>query len=79
MSQTEGNKTYRWGYPSDWLGEKLDTLAAEGNVVELKSIANELLRNCAEDDIQDVFQVEMEADGYFKPLKKASAGRTKRT
>jgi hypothetical protein len=56
---------YKWAYPSDWLNDKID--AAEPT--ELRGIVNAIVTKLAEDDIQDLFQAEMDADGYFRPLR----------
>ncbi|KKM88033.1 hypothetical protein LCGC14_1262810 [marine sediment metagenome] len=55
-------KSYQWTYPSDWLNEKI----GDWSVAELRSALNSILATLAEDDVQDTFQSDMEADGYFE-------------
>lgn len=57
-------KRYRWSHPSAWLTEKVD----ETDVAGLRSIIGELLGVVDGDDIQHLFQSDMEADGYFQDL-----------
>jgi hypothetical protein len=59
--------TYRWSSAQEWLEEKLEKLAEAGDIKELAGIANALMYKVEGDDIQDIFQSEMEEDGYFKP------------
>ena len=56
---------YQWAFPSEWLADKIESCTQS----ELSSIAYDLLRLTAEDDLQDAFQHEMELDGYFEPRK----------
>lgn len=55
--------SYRWKSPYEWL---------EDAIYERKISANEALAALMEfidsDEIQDVFQAEMERDGYFEDL-----------
>lgn len=66
-------KEYKWAYPSDWLQEKMEDAFRSDNAVELKSLLNTCMAKMDEDDIQDLFQVEMDEDGYFKPLRRGRA------
>lgn len=59
------SEQYKWDYPSTWLFEFVDTLAAEGRIAELKNVINSLVGQLDEDSIQDAFQADMELDGYF--------------
>ncbi len=52
---------YKWDSPADWLADKIN----DARIPELASIANALLTLVDNDQIQDVFQAEMDADGYF--------------
>ena len=54
-------KIYKWENPSEWLEDFLQSGAASP-----WSVINTLLTMISEDDIQDLFQSEMEADGYFE-------------
>jgi hypothetical protein len=57
-------KQYRWSSPHDWL----DDHCATADVLELRSVIRDLLSKLTGDDLQDLFQTEMDADGYFRPL-----------
>lgn len=61
-------KTHKWNHPDDWLQDVVQRHVGEGNVTELASILNSVMDTLDPDDIQDIFQSEMEADGYFQPL-----------
>ncbi len=68
MPHIEDNKTYKWAHPSEWLGDKIDRAAHAEDIAALVSICNTLMQRTDEDDIQEDFQSEMDAEGYFKPL-----------
>lgn len=57
---------YRWAHPSEWLVERLHRFAVNKDVEALHWTALELARTLDGDQIQDLFQDEMDADGYFK-------------
>lgn len=59
-------KKYRWDYPQEWLLEKAEQHARNNNSAELLSIIQTLVSSLDADTIQDNFQSEMDADGYFK-------------
>jgi hypothetical protein len=68
---------YKWANPHEWLRAKVDyhrrELASKaplgsGEVGELIGIINSLLGFVDSDDIQDVFLIEMEEDGYFEEI-----------
>lgn len=52
---------YRWSSANEWLDEKIDS----ARNAELTSIAKQLASLVDGDQIQDIFQAEMEADGFF--------------
>jgi hypothetical protein len=52
---------YKWKHPQDWLFDKMK----EARPQELFSLACELLQLVDADQVQDVFEAEMDADGYF--------------
>ncbi len=54
---------YRWSNPIEWLAYKIkeDWTAAES-----RSAFIDVLGKVGSDDIQDLFQTEMDGDGYFK-------------
>lgn len=56
---------YRWSHPIEWLEEKLNGLS-EPN--KLHEFAIAMMSKLDSDDIQDLFQSDMEADGYFEPI-----------
>ncbi len=62
------NAKYRWGSPHEWLLEKAQSLPA----AELYSIIDALAWRLDSDSIQDLFQSEMDVDGYFDKEGEAS-------
>lgn len=60
---------YKWRYPSDWLNERIDRAVAEHDIVWLRSAIDNLMEHADEDTIQAKFAPEMDADGFFTPLK----------
>lgn len=64
MSDTAQAK-YKWDNPSDWLRFHLNTLEGERKFDELTKIAWLLVTELDDDAIQDLFQDEMDEDGYF--------------
>ncbi len=60
------DKTYRWGHPGEWLDDKIKDLCTQEDVTELASIARSLAGALDSDQLQDIFQTEMAADGYFE-------------
>ncbi len=70
MAKTKPQYQYRWSHPIEWLQGKIDDLANQRDkdvaVTELRSIASELAGHLDGDTIQDIFQSEMDADGYFE-------------
>lgn len=54
--------TYRWRTPTDWLAEAARTWTAERVYHELIALASKM----DQDDVQDVYDSEMETDGYFR-------------
>ena len=65
---TTSKHTYRWAHPIEWLDEKITALSQADRVDELCSLARELGAKLDGDTIQDLFESEMDADGYFKPV-----------
>lgn len=51
--------------PSEWLNDYVDN--HRNHPGDLVSIIDSLMSKMAEDDIQDLFQSEMDDDGYFRP------------
>jgi len=60
------NPTYRWDSPYEWLMEYCTDLEPS----ELLSVVQELAMKLDSDALQDLYQSEMDADGYFTPLRK---------
>jgi len=55
---------YQWSSAQEWLLEKING----ADLVEVRSIARELAEQTDNDQIQDSFQSEMDADGFFDDL-----------
>ena len=56
-------KSYSWDNPNEWLTQHADGMGED----ELRSVLRLLARDVlTSDDIQDLFQDEMEAAGYFR-------------
>jgi len=55
---------YKYNSVYEWFNEKI----INADEKELRYIAHELSRKVNPDDIQDLFQNEMEEDGYFEEL-----------
>lgn len=53
---------HKWENPHEWLNERLGKCE---DVHQFKMYAKELLTKINADDIQDLFQDEMDKDGYF--------------
>ena len=60
---------YRWSHPIEWLDHYLEAPTHDRD--DLIAIARQLAALLDGDQLQDLFQSEMDADGYFKPLRKA--------
>lgn len=59
---------YRWSHPGQWLEHHIDQLRDSGSDyarLDLASLARRLGEQLDSDTIQDLFQGEMEEDGYF--------------
>jgi hypothetical protein len=59
---------YRWENPHEWLLDRIARAAKEGDtawlLVSIRATATEL----DADTVQDLFQTEMNEDGYFEPV-----------
>lgn len=60
------SQRYRWHSPGEWLGTKLSEWTPE----EVKKAAEAMAGKLDSDAIQDLYESEMAADGYFQPLKR---------
>lgn len=63
------DKRYRWSHPLNWLEDFLTRVDAENRdshclLVEALNLAAQL----DGDQIQDIYQSQMAADGYFDPV-----------
>ncbi|MNC99146.1 hypothetical protein D3C83_173230 [compost metagenome] len=58
---------YKWKSAAEWLDEKIDNLR-DGKFAEqdIAAIARALASKLDGDSIQDLFQDEMDEDGFFK-------------
>lgn len=52
---------YKWDSASEWLAHHIANMDAN----QLRGVINSMLPSLPEDEIQDIFQAEMEAAGYF--------------
>lgn len=59
------SKKYKWASPHDWLIAKISRHNDANEVSELVSICQDLVGEVDNDTIQDMYQSEMDADGYF--------------
>ncbi len=59
--------TYKWSSPQSWLDDRIQALAEKRDVNGLVEVINALIFHVDADQIQDIFQSEMDSDGYFKP------------
>lgn len=59
---------YQWNNPQEWLLEKAQGYSRASDTAELLSIIHTLVTKLDADSIQDDFQSEMDADGYFDDL-----------
>jgi hypothetical protein len=57
---------YKWANPNEWL---IDVIKKTDDIQTLKSIFFSFISGLDSDYIQDIFQDEMDADGYFDIVK----------
>lgn len=62
--------TYKWANPQEWLQQYVDGLSYTELLQEAKNLASML----DSDQIQDTYQADMDAQGYFKPERKRRRG-----
>lgn len=58
-------ETYKYASAHEWLREHLSSIE---DVEMLRQLAYQFARKMDGDDIQDLFEKEMDADGFFTPL-----------
>lgn len=56
--------SYRWNGAHDWLADKLEGIGEDA----LLAFAQRMSQLMDADDIQEAFQEEMDADGYFEEV-----------
>lgn len=61
-------KEYKWDSPLDWLTDRITNLLREGDTATLARDFRQLAEIVDGDAMQDLFQSDMQADGYFQPL-----------
>jgi hypothetical protein len=59
---------YKWDSALEWLTERLDQRARQNDVAELLECAKLLAEQVDSDTIQDLYQPDMNADGFFRDL-----------
>lgn len=59
------NHTYRWSHPYVWLEETARGWSRDRLLLELQRLAIQH----DSDTLQDLYQSEMDSDGYFDPIK----------
>ena len=69
-------RRYRWSHPAEWLDHWITTHADD--LPALDHIARELATKLDGDQIQDLFQDEMSADGYSRKDRRANQPGTLR-
>jgi len=67
--------TYKWDSPAEWLDKKIQKLSDSGDVTGLCQILRDILPNIDNDIIQNIYQEEMDEDGYFEDLDKKDVFR----
>jgi hypothetical protein len=58
--------SYRWQSPLAWLRWKIDELTIGNNIIALSTMFIVLAITLDNDQIQDVFERDMDKDGYFE-------------
>jgi hypothetical protein len=57
------SQQYRWHTPQEWLLDKIEAMERE----PLLQMLRPLIRQLDSDTIQDLYQYDMDLDGYFEP------------
>ena len=63
------SEAYKWSHPIEWLEEKIE--AEELGDLDAQGIARAIAGLLDGDQIQDLFQKDMDDDGYFNKLTRA--------
>lgn len=63
------NKEYKWSHPTEWLDTLIQTRIAANDHDGVQELLLVIVNSgkLDGDDIQDLFQSEMDEDGYFTP------------
>jgi hypothetical protein len=61
-------KKYKYESPHEWLSEKVTQAYQSGNSSYLAGLLNDIIPKLDGDTIQDIFQDEMDGDGYFDEI-----------
>lgn len=59
---------YRHDSAHEWLDDRITSLSRPTKVADLAAIARDLMSKLDGDQIQDLFQSDMSADGFFEPI-----------
>jgi hypothetical protein len=62
------DKKYRWAGPHEWLDHRIQKLVSAEDAKTLGQDFMQLAHQVTADEIQDLFQSDMVADGFFRPL-----------
>lgn len=57
-------KKYKWATPGEWLLEQIDN---EWTPEQIQDALRQLVLQTDSDTLQDLFQDDMDTDGYFEP------------
>jgi hypothetical protein len=57
---------YRWENPHEWLLDRIARAAEDGDNGWLLAAVRLMASRLDADDVQDLFQTEMDEDGYFE-------------
>jgi hypothetical protein len=61
------NDTYKWASPHEWFQSYLDR--NRNNTAQLFQLCGELASKLDADQMQELFESDMDSDGYFKKVK----------
>jgi hypothetical protein len=57
--------SYKWAFPHDWL---MDQAEHHWTPEQVLCALREIVSKCDADTLQDIFQTEMDTDGYFQEI-----------
>lgn len=55
---------YKWETPYEWLMDKVNDMSEQ----DLKNTVLNIARKCDSDTLQDIFESDMDEDGYFDKI-----------